>query len=56
MSVGAPIYWGLPVHYFEGMEQKKDTPLLSFVTKGSYTAVIMGQEGFSKNYHGIKKQ
>jgi hypothetical protein len=27
MVVGAPIYWGLPVHYFEGME-KKDTPIL----------------------------
>ena len=29
-----------------GHEAKKDTPLLSLVTKGNYTAVSMGQEGF----------
>jgi len=34
MSVGAPIYWGLPVHYVKGMG-KKDTsmPIHQLVSK-----------------------
>ena len=44
MAVGAPIYWGLPVHYFKGMEKKRHLHAHACFTKGYYVASSKDRE------------